>query len=119
MWQSSFFFSYQENPPGLETRAVFPLSFPLLCLSFVLLKPTVAVELKCAAAKGIQYFSVFVQGGGACSLTLCQSGKEALIVKRQGRRESSLVQKELWALAQSPELNRIGTKLISMGSITF
>lgn len=39
-------------------------------------------------------------------------------MKWQGRRELSLVQKELLVLAQSPELNSNDIKLMSMGGIT-
>lgn len=61
------------------SQGAFSSLLPLLYLSFLLLKATVAVELKCAAAKGIQYSSVFLQRGEACSISLCQSGEEALI----------------------------------------
>lgn len=112
--QFLLFISRETTRAGNTFSSLLPST---LSLSFLLLKPTVAVEFKCAAAKGIQYSFVFLQGGAACSITLCQSGSD--IVKWQGRREMSLVQKGLLALAQSPEFNSNDIKLISMGGITF
>lgn len=102
VWQSSFFFSSQENSHGLEAGVPFlPPSLYSVSLFFSLRPQWLWNLYVLLPRESRPPLSSFFQGEAGCSITLCQSREEALI-EWSGRGEERC---HRCKQAQSPDLN--------------